>query len=309
VGDESTEAKIEEGDSFCALGIVNWPGFPLQKLSTLGIADATVFGYHMPLHSILAAKIEKFDRANRMATISLRSRSGKTQEAFDALMNSGIIPIGKEPIYLMEGLPYNDTVITRSILKEIGNPACAKTATESLEAMGKPAAKKIPKGTDDDTPVARILWAADKLSSAKIRTGAEVQALSLFAKTANKHALNDSQYAAVTEAAAAQLSIIWGPPGTGKTDTLVAFLHGVIREGKQRKILLSGPNYRTVEELGARLAGNLTQDPKAACDFYWVYSRNRDPKVPSGAAPHLDLKSFTINCHHRFKMPAISPVL
>jgi hypothetical protein len=295
VGEESTEAKIEEGDSFCAVGIISWPGFPLQKPSTLGIADASVLGYHMPLHSIIVAKIEQFDRANRRATISLRSRSGKTQDAFDAVMNSGIIPIGKQPIYLLEGLPYNDAAITRSILKEIGNPTCAKTALESLEAMGKSAAKKIPKGTDADTPIARVLWAADKLSGSKIRSSAEAKALASFAKTANKYPLNDSQYDAVEAAATAQLSIIWGPPGTGKTDTLVAFLHGVVRDGKQRKILLSGPNYRTVEELGARLAGNLKQDPKAACDFYWLYSRNRDPKAPPGGAPHLDLRSFTMD--------------
>src|SRR5262249_50580937 len=127
VGEESTEAKIEEGDSFCAVGIVSWPGFPLQKPSTLGVADASVFGYYMPLHSIIVAKIEQFDRANRRATISLRSRSGKTQDAFDALMDAGVIPIGNEPIYLLEGLPFNDASITRSILRKVGNPACAKT--------------------------------------------------------------------------------------------------------------------------------------------------------------------------------------
>ena len=44
-----------------------------------------------------------------------------------------------------------------------------------------------------------------------------------------------------------QLAIVWGPPGTGKTDTLVAFLHAVVREGKPRKILIAAPNYRTAE--------------------------------------------------------------
>ena len=296
VNEESTEAKIEEGDAYCAVGIVSWPGFPLQTPTSLALAvDSSAYGYYMPIHSLVAAKVEVFDRANRTATVSLRPRSPKSKDVFDALMSAGLIPIGKEPIYLLEGLPYDDTWITRDILKAIGNPICAKTARESLEAMGKSAAKKIPGGTDADTPVARVLWSADKLSGVQIRSTAEAKALASFAKNANRHPLNDSQLDAVEVTAAAQLSIIWGPPGTGKTDTLAAFVHGVVREGKQRKILLTGPNYRTVEELAARLALNVGNDTAAPCDFYWVYSRNRDPKTPPTIGTHVNLRSFTID--------------
>jgi len=296
VSEESTEAKIEEGDSYCAVGIVSWPGFPLQTPASLALpVDSTAYGYYMPVHSLVAAKVEAFDRANQTAIVSLRPRSPKSKDVFEALMDGGVIPIGNEPIYLLEGMPYDDTSITRDILKEIGNPICARTARESLEAMGKSAAKKIPAGTDADTPIARVLWSADKLSGTQIRSTSEAKALASFAKNANKHSLNDSQLAAVEATAAAQLSIIWGPPGTGKTDTLVAFLHSVVREGKQRKILLTGPNYRTVEELAARLALNVGSDTAAVCDFYWVYSRSRDPKAPPQAGAHVDLRSFNIN--------------
>jgi hypothetical protein len=296
VSEESTEAKIEEGDSYCAIGILSWPGFPLQTPASLALAvDPKSYGYYMPMHSLIAAKVEEFDRANRTATVSLRPRSPKGKDVFDALMAAGVVPIGKEPIYLLEGLPYDDTQITRDILRAVGNPACAKTAPESLEAMGKSAAKKIPKGADADTPIARVLWSADKLSAVQIRSNAAAKALASFAKNANKNPLNDSQFDAVEAIAAAQLSIIWGPPGTGKTDTLAAFLHAVVREGKQRKILLTGPNYRTVEELAARLAANVSDDADASCDFYWVYSRNRDPKTPPQTGTHVDLRSFTID--------------
>lgn len=296
VSEESTEAKIEEGDSYCAIGIVSWPGFPLKTPASLTLAvDTTAYGYYFPVHKIVAAKVESFDRANRMATISLRPRTLKVQIMFDALMGSGLIPIGTESIYLLDGMPYDDTSITTGILKQIGNPVCAKTAVESLEAMGKSAAKKIPAGTDSDTPVARVLWAADKLCNVQIRSAKEAKALAAFAKDANQHSLNPSQLAAVEATASVQLSVIWGPPGTGKTDTLVAFLHGVVREGKQRKILLTGPNYRTVEELAARLVGNLGSDPLSPCDFYWVYSRSRTPKTTPQAGQHMDLRSFTID--------------
>jgi len=296
VSEESTEAKIEEGDAYCALGILGWPGFPLQTPASLGLPiDGSTFGFYFPIHKLVAAKLDSFDRTYRVATITLKPRSPKTQAAFDALMDSGIIPVSQWSIYSLDGLPYDDTFITADILKEIGNPKCAKTATESLEAMGKSVAKKIPAGTDADTPIARVLWAADKLSSAVVRSASEVAALAGFAQSANANPLSGSQLKAVQAAAGVQLSIIWGPPGTGKTDTLVAFLHAVVREKKQRKILITGPNYRAVEELASRLALNIGNDKAAPCDFYWVYSRSRDPKSPPAVGGHVNLKSITID--------------
>ncbi|MBY0504423.1 MAG: ATP-binding protein [Bryobacteraceae bacterium] len=296
VNEESTEAKIEEGDAYCTVGIASISGFPLESASSLSLnINSSLHGYYMPMHSIIAAKIDSFDRANRTAIITLRPRHSKVADIFREVMDSGVVPIGAAPIYILEGLPYDDTDATQRILRAIGNPACARTAPEALDAMGKSAAKKLPAGSDADTPVARILWAADKVSATKLRTPSEVKAIVSFAKTANRYELNYSQADAVAGVAESQLSIVWGPPGTGKTDTLVAFLHAVVRERKQRVILLTGPNYRTVEELAGRLAVNLNGDLKANCDFYWVYSKTRDPKNPPSVKGHVNLKSFRID--------------
>jgi AAA domain len=296
VNEESTEAKIEEGDAYEALGIVSWPGFPLQTPRSIGLfVDENERGYYAPIHRIVAAKLEKFDRANQIATISFRPRWEGYRKVFDTLFAGNAIPIGKEPIYILDALPFNDSQGTRKIIQAIGNPKCAKTAPEALEAMGKSAAKKIPAGKDDDTTIARILWAADELSAAKLRTSAEADQLANVAKKCNKFQLNNSQIDAVRTCAEAQLSIIWGPPGTGKTDTLVAMLHAIIREQKQRNILITGPNYRTVEELSGRLAENLAGDATAPCDFYWVYSRTReDKKDPYPVGSHMSLSSFNL---------------
>ena len=297
VGEESTEAKIEEGEAFCTVGIVSWPGFPLEtpKSLDLNVDPDNPGSYFAPIHKIVAAKIEEFDRANRRARISFRPRSGFVVDVFNALIDEEVIPFGKEPIYILEALPYDDSRDTRDILKEIGNPKCAKTAPQTLLAMGKVAAKKIPAGTDEDTMVARVLWAADELSNLAVRTDEEAKAVADFARTANAHELNPSQYESVVSSARSQLSIIWGPPGTGKTDTLVALLHAVVREGRQRNILITGPNYRTIEEIAERLAQNLESDPDAACDFFWAYSKYRDPKVPPDTSAHLNLQSINLD--------------
>ena len=295
VSEDSTEAKIEEGDKFCTVGIGSWPGFPLQTPKSLGLpVDPSAPEYYVPIHRLIAVSVKEFDRVNRRARIKLRPRSKAFADILDVLISKRAIPIGKEAIYLIEGLPPDDTQPTRSILNAIGNPKCARAAPEALEALGRSAAKKIPRGKDPDTPIARVLWTANKLSATQVRSSTEADALAEFARTANPDPLNDSQYDAVRACAAAQLSIVWGPPGTGKTDTLVAFLCATVREGKRRKILISGPNYRAVEELAGRLAELLGQDTAAAGDFYWVYSPYRDTGTPPAVGPHLNLKAINL---------------
>lgn len=179
-------------------------------------------------------------------------------------------------------------------MKTIGDPPVAAPAKEALVALGVSAAKKLKKGTDPISPAASVLWQADKLWDTVVRPDAAVDALSKFATTANERPLNLSQVNAVRGCARHKLAIIWGPPGTGKTETLVAYLHAIIREATIRKILIAGPNYRAVEELSERLAKNLNTDANAVCDFFWLYSRTRLAKPVPTCATHLNLKSA--NC-------------
>lgn len=298
VSEESTEAKIEEGDGYCAVGISNWPGFPLQtgKSLNLSVGPADANRLWTPIHQVLAATVETFDRANRRAVVLFHARYPAIEPVFDALIKANVIPFGKQPIYILPGLPYDESDVTISILRNLGNPVCAKTAKEALTAMGKSAAKKLPKGTDADTPIARVLWEAGALAKNAVRSAAEVDSLVTFAKTANAQQLNPSQEKAVRAAGKNSLSVIWGPPGTGKTDTLVAFLHSVVREGKPRKILIAGPNYRTVEELSGRLIDNLNKDKKSSADYFWVYSRSRnDVKTIPDTDAHLHARSLRLD--------------
>lgn len=289
VSDDSSEAKIEEGDS-CTVGIVSWPGFPLANGNSLGLGLDPKLSF-TPMHRVIAARIDTFDRVAKRLVMTLSAKWHGVEPTFDAVMAQGVLPIGKEPIYLLEDSAFDDSDVVTAILQEIGNPKCAIAAAEALAAMGASAAKKIPKGADPDSPIAEVLWQANKLASKVLRTNKDVEGIVSFAKTANKHELNSSQVSAVRACAKNQLTIVWGPPGTGKTDTLVALLHSLIRQKKAKKILIAGPNYRTAEELSGRLVKNLEADPSAACDYYWLYSKSRDPKPLETKAKHLNLKS------------------
>ena len=219
VSEDSSEAKIEEGDTNCTVGIVSWPGFPLANGNSLGLGLDSKLAY-TPMHKVIAAHIEKFDRVNKRLTVTLSAKWAGVDTQFNAVITQGVLPIGKEPIYLLEGSAFDDSDTVTDILKEIGNPKCAIAAPEALAAMGASAAKKIPKGTDPDTAIAEVLWQANKLASKVLRKDADIDAIVAFAKTANKHELNSSQIDAIRSCAKNQLTIVWGPPGTGKTDIL-----------------------------------------------------------------------------------------
>ena len=191
VSDDSSEAKIEEGDT-CTVGIVSWPGFPLCHGKSLDLGLDPKLSY-TPMHKVIAAYIEKFDRVNKQLTVTLQPFWTGVEQQFNAVLAAGVLPLGKEPIYLLEPSAFDDSDVVTAILREIGNPKSAIAAPEALAAMGAPAAKKIPKGTDADTPVAEVLWQANKLATKLVRSDKEVEAIVLFAKTANKYELNPSQ--------------------------------------------------------------------------------------------------------------------
>lgn len=296
VSPDSTEAKIEEGAGFLTIGIISWPGFPLQTCNSMGLsAPGKDF---LPMHKIIAVDIEEFDRVKCQATIQIRPGWSALQDAFDEVMKAGILPIGTEPIYVLSGLPYDDAKVTTSILSAMGNPVCAVTAPQALSAMGAAAAKKLPAGTAANTRPAQVLWTGDQLAKASIRNSAEVTALASAAEAANPHPLNDSQVAAIKGCAASALSVIWGPPGTGKTNTLVALLQAVIKEDRQKRILISGPNYRTVEVIFERLAQNLSMDATASCNCFLVYSAYRDAKQITAPPAHVNIKSLNLSPSH-----------
>jgi hypothetical protein len=301
VSEESTEGKLEERGKYYVLGLVNSPGFPLQTAARLGVVanppEIDEYKTWQPLHKIISVTLEKFDRVNRRAVIALRPSWNGMDGVFNALFRQNLIPIGSEPIYILEGLPPHSN-ITEQIFRAMGNPVCTRIAPEALLSMGATKAKTL-KGTDPNKPASRVLWDAEALAKKAIRSDSEARNLSNFAKAANENELNPSQELAVYESVKNQLSVIWGPPGTGKTDTLVALLHSIIIEAQKktrsRKILITGPNYRAVEELADRLLNNLDSDPNCHAKMFWAYSASREPRHPRKTNTHIDAKAVTLN--------------
>lgn len=302
VSEESTEAKLEEGNAFYVLGIESNPGFPLETGFSLGIdINPPAIDYshiRIPMHSVITVSLERFDRVNRRAIIEIRARSRAVTGIFDAVQRMGLIPIGVQSIFITEGMPYDDSRTTSSILREIGNPTNSKVAPESLIAMGS-ASRRLVAGSDNITPAANVLWDAGRLAVNEVRNDDEAKAISNYAKQVTPKGLNQSQENAIYNASKYQLSVIWGPPGTGKTNTLSGLIHSLVFEskstGKTRKVLITGPNYRTVEELASRLLDSIDKDENCPVDMFWAYSRSRDPKDLPEVKEHINAYSFQPN--------------
>ena len=61
--------------------------------------------------------------------------------------------------------------------------------------------------------------------------------------------LNDSQNAALNAALSGPLTLLWGPPGTGKSHTIVAILQELLLSDSSRRILVAAPTHNAVDNV------------------------------------------------------------
>lgn len=64
--------------------------------------------------------------------------------------------------------------------------------------------------------------------------------------------MNDSQKSAITAALDARLTCLWGPPGTGKTSTIVEILKQLLRAYPKTRILVTAPTHNAVDNVMQR---------------------------------------------------------
>ena len=65
----------------------------------------------------------------------------------------------------------------------------------------------------------------------------------------SQHALNESQNTALKASMVSSLTLLWGPPGTGKSHTIVAILQELLACDPSRRILVAAPTHNAVDNV------------------------------------------------------------
>jgi hypothetical protein len=295
VSSESAEAKVEDGQGYLAIGLDAKPGLPLTPLiQHIRSGSPTYTGnastLRQPLYSSLQGQLVSFDRTNLTAIVRFSSWDPALLPYLRAYSD---IDLDHSIFLTPNKSSYDPSRLTKEILGLIGNPSIATADANAARAMALPAQKP---GTDPITPAARVLWDAPALQSGHVRSSMSIASVVQFA--AKSQSLNQSQERAVRDALVSRLAVIWGPPGTGKTKTLVGLIHALAREASDKdrglKILISGPTYKSVEQIVSRLVYSLKNDPLARLDIYFGHSRSRNLTSLPSAHANIEVRSFHI---------------
>lgn len=293
----STEAKLDDNEGYLALGKEGHPGLPLQRGRDLIAGGAPLYpGQNdtllAPLWSALSVTLVSFDRGMQKAVLKL---TNWREPAFVPYLLANSTVDLLNDIFITKGqgsFKWYETV--KRILTAVGNPSIAVADSNAATAMG---ARTPRPGSDPVTPLARVLWEADTLHATSVVAATQASSVAAYAKA--KHNLNKSQTDAVAQAAERGLTIIWGPPGTGKTQTLAGCIHGLVHDAVRRsqplKLLVAGPTYKAVEEIIGRVVEALDNDATCPGEVFVGYSSSQTPKVFSSSKSHLLVESFNLN--------------
>lgn len=289
VSEESRDSKLNAPDGFLCLSVDEFPGFLRRKVrDVVDVADlpADCQGpehIYRPLSTVFKVKLLEFDRVNLTARIEWNNFWDEEKDLRSAVVDA-LGDVVETDVTLIKA-PSGEHGVRRltEALRAIGNPAIAKPTDETLSALGK-SGKKPPKGKSPVLPAALALWDATTLSGERIRTPADAKAIAGKAAAAANTDLNPSQKKAIANAASKRLSVIWGPPGTGKTQTCAGLVHqlAVYEASRDRtdsfNMLLTGPNYRAVGNLIERTLQQMAVDAEVEANGFIVYGMDREDR-------------------------------
>jgi hypothetical protein len=147
--------------------------------------------------------------------------------------------------------PVSDDFLSKKVrltLAGIGRPESAQDDMVALRALGieAPEAKTMM----PESPASEFLWQAFVLAATKTERDLQGARTALGSSGVR---LNDSQWVAWEAALTKRLALIWGPPGTGKSQTLCAVVAAAIWLAHQAshplRLLIAAGTYAAVDNV------------------------------------------------------------
>jgi len=300
VSPNSRDVKFKNNQRYLLVQDESIPGFAQRRLKDVARGyefwEVTQNGNHS-MHHVYGAELISFDRNNLEATVRLSSY-GEYPAIRGFLESNGLVQISSGSSLIEgEGVPFAPKV--RACLNEIGVPPIATASPAALRSLGRNVGRRT-RGTDSITPAARVLWEASQLSQTGSGISQEQAEDVLSEVNTNEPPLNVSQQNAIKESLQKQLSIIWGPPGTGKTTTgaalLAARIRHALRSERPLRVLITGPTYNAWENLVEKTLKNLSALATDAT-VYRVYSSGHPERgvIPPNLYSGLNIKDAVSN--------------
>jgi len=244
LGQHSLEAKFEAGDFLCALSPASMGDFHMKQVRDVTGGQplpSAIKSPYLYATSLTKAAVLAIDRDKRCIAVYL-------DPEIDDFLRSIERDLDLSQDVVLDKL-VTDFLTKRleKALKAIGNPPLAVTAgVSTLQVLGKSAVKKV----SASVPVEDVLW--DTVVVAQTPTERSVGRIRPRLEGYGVK-LNDSQWDALRQAVEQRLALIWGPPGTGKSETLRAILLGLLVDSQQTdnpiRILVTSNTYDATDNV------------------------------------------------------------
>jgi hypothetical protein len=198
---------------------------------------------------IFQARLLEYDRENLRARVRLTDYGG-APGLRQFLVSNGFVNLSTASLVSGTGPSMAERV--RDCLTSIRRPEIAVAASATYQALGH-AQGVNPPGQDPITPAARVLWDAAALAVEPTNSPTEQIHTAIGDIMAVQWPCNQYQRGAIEHCLSRRLSIVWGPPGTGKTTTAAALIVARIlvaqARGENLRLLVTGPTYNAWEKL------------------------------------------------------------
>ncbi|MBL0869722.1 MAG: AAA family ATPase [Phycisphaerales bacterium] len=300
VRSSSRDCKFSDGQDFLALQDESKPGFLDLRFRDVApnIQQVSHQERNRRLADIFQASLVEYDRDALTARVRLTD-FGSNPTLRRHLFDNNLVNI-QAAGSLVAGAGPSMADRVRACLLAIGRPPIAAAAPATYQALGHAPGVNQP-GNDAITTAARVLWDAAALAVEATTSSTDQITTALDAVINANWPCNQSQQDAIRHCLAKRLSIVWGPPGTGKTTTAAALLAARIliaqAAGQPLRLLVTGPTYTAWEKLFADTLTLLAQLNVANVTCFRVYSSSHPyhAPLPDGVLPVTDVLASSLD--------------
>lgn len=290
---DSREVKAKDGDFSFALAPANQIGFLDRRLASL-VSNTQLSGQYGNdwnyIERVTNVTVVKIDRNQGLIVLDV-NRNYPT--IVDELRNSGIVNLDQDAVLDPVSRDFFTEKLKQS-LRSIGNPPVAANHPLTQQALFAVGQRALPARPGDVSATADLLWDANALGASSITRNLQPVRAQL---TTHGIVLNQSQWQAWEDALTHRARLVWGPPGTGKSQTLRAIVIGAILEAhlssKSLRVLVCASTYTAIDNVLLGIGTELNAIIPGSCSNYRIRSVYQSP--PGNISPTIDAELSRAN--------------